>query len=141
ALSLEPMEAVSAGDLPEGPGWHFEPKWDGFRCLVFKDGVALRMQSRNRRPLERYFPELVAAFLRWRAPRFVLDGELVVPGHPYDAVQMRRHPAQSRIDALSRSHPTAFVAVDCHVDARGRNLRELPFAPRREALSRLIGAK
>lgn len=138
-LSFEPMEAVSATELPQGPGWHFEPKWDGFRCLVFKDGPALRMQSRNQRPLERYFPELVAAFLRWRVPRFVLDGELIVPGRAFDALQMRLHPAQSRIEALSRSHPAAFVAFDCLVDSRGGDLRDLPFARRRKALKRLIG--
>ena len=132
-LSLEPMEAEPVDALPDGPGWQYEPKWDGFRCLVFRDGAAFRLQSRNGKPLARFFPEVEAALLALPAKRFVLDGELVIPDQPFDALQMRLHPAQSRIDKLAREMPASVVAFDLLADGR-RALLSKPLAARRTAL-------
>ena len=102
---LPPMEAKSADALPEGPGWQFEPKWDGFRCLVFRSGNAVELQSKGLKPLGRYFPEIVEPVRAMAADRFILDGELVIPLGgilSYEALQMRLHPAESRIRKLSR---------------------------------------
>ncbi len=74
-----PMEAMPASELPEGPQWHYEPKWDGFRCIAFRDGARVDLESKSEKPLTRYFPELTAALLRLRAKLFVLDGEIVIP--------------------------------------------------------------
>jgi ATP-dependent DNA ligase len=133
-LSLEPMEAVPVDVLPDGPGWQYEPKWDGFRCLVFRDGKAFRLQSRNGKPMARFFPEIETALLALPAKRFVLDGELVIPGQPFDALQMRLHPAASRIEKLSREIPATVVAFDLLADARGRALLARTLAERRAAL-------
>jgi ATP-dependent DNA ligase len=133
-MTLEPMEAEPVDRLPAGPGWQFEPKWDGFRCLAYRDGAAVHIQSRNRKPLARYFPELVDALRGLPVERFVLDGELVVRGHPFDALQMRLHPAASRIEKLARSHPATIVAFDMLADARGRALLDRPLGERRVAL-------
>src|ERR1051325_5362880 len=135
-----PMEALTADALPRGKCWSYEPKWDGFRCIAFKDGREVRLQSRNQRPLERYFPELIAAFADFPVPRFVLDGELVVSGQPFDALQMRLHPAASRVAKLSVEYPARFIAFDCLVDERGRSLMAEPFSVRRGALTRIIAA-
>jgi ATP-dependent DNA ligase len=143
-LSLEPMEAEPVDDLPAGPGWHYEPKWDGFRCLVFRDGKQFHLQSRNGKPLARFFPELEAALLALPAKRFVLDGELVIAGQPFDALQMRLHPAASRIEKLSREMPASVIAFDLLVDAKGRALLARPLAERRAKLEdffRAIGPR
>src|SRR5687768_1839836 len=97
---LAPMEAKLVDSLPEGDGWQFEPKWDGFRCLVFRDGDAVELQSKAERPLGRYFPEVVARIAALREDCFVIDGELVIESEgalSFDALQMRLHPAETRI--------------------------------------------
>src|SRR2546425_10986854 len=93
---LAPMEAQSVAEIPAGPEWQYEPKWDGFRCLVFRDGRNVELQSKSGRPLTRYFPELVAAIVALDAKHFVLDGEIVVPegtALSFDALLQRIHPA------------------------------------------------
>src|SRR4051794_14429079 len=128
---LAPMLARLVRELPRD-GYLYEPKWDGFRCLVFRgDGVDLR--SRNQRPLARYFPEVVEALLALPEARFVLDGELVVTspaGLDFAALRARLHPAASRVERLRRETPAAFIVFD--LLARGdEDLRERPFRERR----------
>lgn len=131
---LPPQLARSRADLPEGDGWAYEPKWDGFRAIAFMDGDELALQSRGGRPLGRYFPELV-----FPAGRYVLDGEIVIDGadgqQDFDALSNRIHPAASRIELLSRETPARFVAFDL-LATEDRSLLELPFAERRAALER-----
>ena len=138
-LTLKPMEAEAVADLPSGPGLLYEPKYDGFRCLAFRDGGAVRLQSRKQRPLARYFPEL-ACGLEAVAQRFVIDGEIVLLGQSFEALQLRLHPARSRIEKLSAAHPATLIAFDLLVDAAGRDLTAEPFEQRREALEALIAA-
>jgi ATP-dependent DNA ligase len=138
SLSLEPMEAQPVNELPRGPGWLLEQKYDGFRGILFRDGAAVNLQSRRQRPLGRYFPEIIRAALEWPVTRFVLDGELVIPGRPFDLLQLRLHPAPSRVAKLSRDHPARFVAFDLLADAEGRSLLERPFGERRAKLERLF---
>src|SRR5215213_5654004 len=107
-----PMEARVVDEVPVGPQWQYEPKWDGFRCLAFRDGESVEMQSKSGQPLARYFPELVASLRALRPSRFVLDGEIVVPaegGLSFDALLQRVHPAQSRIEKLSRETPAVLI--------------------------------
>lgn len=127
--------AVSARELPEGEGWSFEPKWDGFRAIAFVDGDDVFLQSRNGRPLGRYFPEL-----RFPAGRYVLDGELVIRsegGEDFGALQERIHPAASRVAMLAERTPATYVAFDLLAED-DRSLLELPFADRRAALEAMI---
>jgi ATP-dependent DNA ligase len=134
-----PMEARTAEEVPAGPGWRFEPKWDGFRCLVFRDGDEVYLQSKAGKPLGRYFPDVVEAMGRLGARRFVLDGELVIPVDgelSFDELQLRLHPAASRVAKLAAAHPAGFVAFDLLVDERGRSLVGDPLAERREELER-----
>lgn len=96
---------MAAPELPKGDGWWFEPKWDGFRCVVFKDGDEVRLQAKSGKPLTRYFRDIVDAVRQWEPTGFVLDGELLVGARgafSFEALQMRLHPAQSRIDRLAR---------------------------------------
>jgi ATP-dependent DNA ligase len=112
---VAPMLAKATDAVPEGDGWQFEPKWDGFRCIVFRDGPEMELGSRNERPLTRYFPELAAALLRELPPRCVIDGEIVVAtaeGLDFDALQQRIHPAESRVNKLAFETPASFVAFD-----------------------------
>jgi ATP-dependent DNA ligase len=135
-----PMEAKSVDALPDEPGWRFEPKWDGFRCLVFRDGSDVELQSKSGKPLGRYFPEMVAAVQGMKAERFVLDGELIIPIGgvlSFDALQMRLHPAESRIRKLARETPAQLMLFDCLAAADGKSLVERPLAERREALEQL----
>lgn len=130
------MLAKRVEALPEGEGWIFEPKWDGFRVLVFRDGDELLLQSRDEKPLERYFPELRAALLAALPGRCVLDGELVIAQNgtlDFDALQLRLHPAASRIEKLSHELPASIVLWDilCLGDD---DLRERPFTERRARL-------
>lgn len=137
APGLAPMEARLADALPDGEGWQFEPKWDGFRCLVFRSGEAVTLQSKAGRPLERYFPEVVEAVRALRTPALVLDGELVIPlggTLSFDALQMRLHPAESRVRRLARETPAQLMLFDCLLDAKGRNLIDRPLSERRAAL-------
>jgi ATP-dependent DNA ligase len=141
---LPPMEAKLVDALPDGPGWRFEPKWDGFRCLVFRDGDAVELQSKSGKPLARYFPEVVAAVQALRQTRFVLDGELIIPvGEVLDfaALQMRLHPAESRIRKLARETPAQLMLFDCLASRDGENLLDEPLTRRREALERFHAAE
>jgi ATP-dependent DNA ligase len=105
---FEPMEARQVDALPEGPGWQFEPKWDGFRCLAFREGAAVELRAKSGKPLGRYFPEVVERLATLRPDRFILDGELVIPQNgalSFDALQNRLHPAESRIRKLAGETP------------------------------------
>lgn len=131
------MEAQPAQDLPKGPHWRYEPKWDGFRCLAFRDGERIDLESKSGKPLTRYFPELVRALAALRAKQFVLDGEIVIPvdgNLSFDALLMRIHPAASRVEKLSKETPCIFIAFDLLVDASGGRLDHLPLGERRQAL-------
>ncbi len=124
-------------ELPRGSEWQYEPKWDGFRCLAFKDGADTDLRSKSGQPFNRYFPEVVAAVHSLGARRCVLDGELVIPDGDvlsFDELLQRIHPAKSRVDKLSREHPALFVVFDLLVDAKGRSLVERPLSERRQAL-------
>jgi ATP-dependent DNA ligase len=134
-LTLEPMEAQPVDELPAGPSWHYEPKWDGYRCLAFRDGSKVRLTSRKGKDLGRYFPELIAALAALNVPRFVIDGEIVIRKESFETLQLRLHPAKSRIDELARTTPATIVAFDLLADDRGRSLLEQPFADRRRALT------
>ncbi|HSB88003.1 MAG TPA: ATP-dependent DNA ligase [Ilumatobacteraceae bacterium] len=114
---LSPMLAKAATEIPGGEGWQYEPKWDGFRCIVFRDGDAIELTSRNERPFTRYFPELLQPLLASLPDRCVVDGEIVVPatdnrGLDFDALLQRIHPAESRVRRLSVETPASFVAFD-----------------------------
>ena len=132
-----PMEADPASELPSGPNWHYEPKWDGFRCIAFRDGHRVDLESKSGKPLTRYFPELVAALRAVRAERFVLDGEIVIPVDgdlSFDSLLQRIHPAASRVEKLSKETPSVFIVFDLLVDAAGEKLVQLPLTKRRIAL-------
>ena len=132
-----PMEAKSVEEVPAGPEWQYEPKWDGFRCLAFRDGDEVWLQSKAGEPLARYFPEMVDAVRRVKAKRFVLDGELVVPkgkSLSFDDLLLRIHPAESRVKKLAAETPSLFVVFDLLVDERGRSLVSLPLEERRKRL-------
>ena len=137
---VPPMLAKRVDALPDGAGWIFEPKWDGFRTLVFRDGDEILLQSRDEKPLARYFPELLPTLAAQLPARAVLDGEIVIArGNELDfeALQMRLHPAASRVQLLAREIPAGIVFFDllCEGD---RDLRAAPFAERRAALERLL---
>jgi ATP-dependent DNA ligase len=129
-----PMEAESAEALPDGSDWLYEPKWDGFRCLAFRDGASVRIQSKAGKPLERYFPDVVEALLQVGARRFVLDGEIVIPVDgrlSFDELLLRVHPAESRVRTLVEAHPARLLVFDLLADERGQSLVDLPLAERR----------
>ena len=126
--------------MPRAGCYLFEPKWDGFRAIVFRSGDDVFIQSRDQRPFDRYFPELRAAFLRLLPRNCVIDGEIVIAtskGLDFDALQLRLHPASSRVEKLSRAMPASFVAFDLLYSKR-RNLMPLPQTERREALEELL---
>jgi ATP-dependent DNA ligase len=132
-----PMEALPAAELPAGRQWHYEPKWDGFRCLAFRDARRIELQSKSQKPLTRYFPELVAGLAALKAEKFVLDGEIVIPidGHlSFDDLLMRIHPAATRIRKLSESTPSVFIVFDLLVDESGKSLVVLSLRERRRKL-------
>jgi ATP-dependent DNA ligase len=134
---LEPMEARLVGALPREVGWQYEPKWDGFRCLVFRDGSEVELKAKSGKPLNRFFPDAVRTIAALPMKRLVLDGELLIAvdgEFSFDALQMRLHPAASRVAKLSAEQPATFVAFDCLLDARGKSLLAAPFEQRREAL-------
>ncbi|MCA2979498.1 MAG: ATP-dependent DNA ligase [Myxococcaceae bacterium] len=142
APPFEPMLAQARDDLPVGPGWRYEPKWDGFRALVFRDGEALELSSRESRPLARYFPELVEALKQALPSRCVVDGEIILPGPKgldFEALQSRLHPAASRVKRLSAERPTCFVAFDL-LALGDDDWRERQYAARREGLEREVRA-
>src|SRR4051812_27870181 len=132
-----PMEAQSVEAIPEGGGWQYEPKWDGFRCVAFRDGEKVELQSKAGQPLARYFPEVVEAVKALKPGKFVLDGEIVVPIEgelDFDELLQRIHPAASRIKKLSTEHPALYIVFDLLVDDRGAALIEHPLRERREKL-------
>jgi ATP-dependent DNA ligase len=138
---LKPMLAKPAKAIPDSGGLLFEPKWDGFRCIVFKDGDELYLQSRAEKPLNRYFPEAVTRLLETLPPRVVLDGELVVARGgrlDFDALTERIHPAESRITLLAAEQPAEFVAFDL-LALDDESLLEQPTSARRERLVELAG--
>jgi len=139
APPVSPMLAKLQEEIPRGEGWLYEPKWDGFRAIVFRDGDAVRIDSRNGQTLDRYFPEVVQELKRALPERAVIDGEIVIAGErglDFDALQQRIHPAASRIARLSVETPARFIAFDM-LAAGDEDLRGLPTAERR---ARLIAA-
>jgi len=134
--SIAPMEARLVESLPAGPDWAYEPKWDGFRCLAYRDGDEVALVSKSGKPLGRYFPEVVAMLRSLDEERFVLDGELTIATDDslsFAALQMRLHPAESRIRKLAAATPAQLILFDC-LALDGRDLAVLPFAERRRAL-------
>src|SRR4051794_26898638 len=134
-----PMEAKSVKEIPKDAGWLYEPKWDGFRCLVFRKGEQVLLQSKAGQPLGRYFPEMVEAFRNVPVKEFVLDGEIIVEvgGHlSFDALLQRIHPAESRIKRLASETPSSFLAFDLLMDEKGKLLAKDPLRSRRESLER-----
>src|SRR5687768_7826283 len=137
---IEPMLAKLATELPHGDGFLYEPKWDGFRAIVFRGGGEVYIQSRDLRPLDRYFPELSAALLAALPDGCVLDGEIVIAtprGLDFDALQLRLHPAASRVAKLAQETPSSFVAFDA-IAIDSKDLRDTPQGERRAALERLL---
>jgi ATP-dependent DNA ligase len=133
------MEAKMFETIPIGEGWQYEPKWDGFRCLAFRDGEQVVLQSKAGQPLTRYFPELVTALLQLKPERFVLDGEIVIVRDgrlSFDDLLMRIHPAKSRIDKLSKQTPCTLMVFDLLVDSDETLLVERPLRDRRDRLEK-----
>jgi ATP-dependent DNA ligase len=138
-----PAEAKAAKELPRGPGWLYEPKWDGFRCLAFRRGDEIVLQSKAGQPLTRYFPEIAAALRALPTLEFSLDGEIVIrsgAGLDFDALLQRIHPAASRIQRLSQETPATYMVFDLLVDARGKSLVASPLSARRMALQEFASA-
>ncbi len=135
------MEAKSAASLPEDEGWEFEPKWDGFRCLAFKSNKDVELFGKSGKPLGRYFPEIVQGLRALKIPKFVVDGELVieVDGElSFEALQMRLHPAASRIAKLSAATPARLALFDMLMDIKGRPLLDQPLKERRKQLADFV---
>jgi ATP-dependent DNA ligase len=135
--SYKPMEARLVDELPTGKMWQYEPKWDGFRCLAFRDGDKVDLMSKAGKPLARYFPDVVAMLKTLKPKRFVLDGEIVVTvdgAIDFDQLLQRIHPAKSRVEMLSSTYPATFVAFDLLVDGRGKPLAGDTLGDRRGAL-------
>ncbi|NUR20935.1 MAG: ATP-dependent DNA ligase [Gemmatimonadaceae bacterium] len=138
-----PMEAKLVDELPTGDEWQYEPKWDGFRCLAFRDGDRVELMSKAGKPLGRYFPDVVEMLGALKASRFVLDGEIVVVADgaiSFDDLLLRIHPAASRVALLAKESPASFIAFDLLVDARGRSLVALPLEERRVALEKFVAS-
>ena len=131
-----PMEALLAAELPDGTGWQFEPKWDGFRCLARRDGAEVTLTSKSGKPLARYFPEVVAMLASLKTRQFLIDGELIIPvgdALSFDALQLRLHPAESRVRKLAAETPAELMAFDL-LELDGRSLATSPLSKRREKL-------
>src|SRR5512140_205323 len=136
------MLAKASPELPRGGGWLYEPKWDGFRALVFRDGPELYLQSRELKPLDRYFPELAAPLLAQLPARCVVDGEIVIAGPrglDFEALLLRIHPAASRVKLLAAEQPASLVVFDL-LALGDRDLRAAPFSERRALLEASLGA-
>lgn len=134
---LPPMEARSVDEIPVGDEWQYEPKWDGFRCIAFRKGEEVYLQSKAGQPLARYFPDVVAALAQLPAKRFVIDGELVIPvagALSFDELQLRLHPAASRVNKLASAHPAMFVVFDLLGEEAGTSLIVSPLRERRTKL-------
>ena len=137
-----PMEALLVDEIPSGDEWQYEPKWDGFRCLAFRDGDSVELQSKSGQPLARYFPEVVAHVRALPPKQFVLDGEIVIPvGQQlsFDDLLQRIHPAESRVRKLAGESPALLVVFDLLVDEKGRSLVSEPLSARRERLEAFAG--
>jgi ATP-dependent DNA ligase len=135
-----PMEALLAAELPDGTGWQFEPKWDGFRCLARRDGEEVTLTSKSGKPLARYFPEVVEMLRGLAAQQFLLDGELIIPvgdALSFDALQLRLHPAESRVRKLAAQTPAELMAFDL-LELDGKSLVDLPLSERREKLEQFF---
>ncbi len=133
------MEARSVDEIPVGDEWQYEPKWDGFRCIAFRDGDEIYLQSKAGQPLARYFPDVVESLAALSAHRFVIDGELVIPidgALSFDELQLRLHPAASRVKKLAAAHPAMLVVFDFLGDESGKSLVSLPLRDRRELLEK-----
>jgi ATP-dependent DNA ligase len=138
-----PAEAKAVKEIPQGSSWLYEPKWDGFRCLAFRSGDEIILQSKAGQPLARYFPEVVRNLQNLPARKFVLDGELVIRGHAgldFDALLQRIHPAESRIKKLSQQTPATYLIFDLLVDAHGKRLTPEPLSARRMELQEFAAA-
>jgi len=134
------MEALLAAELPEGKGWQFEPKWDGFRCLARRDGDEVTLTSKSGKPLARYFPEVADMLRGLKTKQFLLDGELIIPvgdALSFEALQLRLHPAESRVRKLAKETPAELMAFDL-LELDGRSLTELPLSKRREKLEQFF---
>src|SRR5438045_2188969 len=129
-----PMLAKRVGELPPGDSWIFEPKWDGFRAIIFRDGADVFIQSRDEKPLNRYFPELIAPLQSALPNKAVIDGEIVIHKDgclEFELLQSRLHPAESRVKKLAAEIPASVVAFDLLAEGK-KDLRGVPFAKRRE---------
>jgi ATP-dependent DNA ligase len=134
---LPPMEARSVDEIPIGDDWQYEPKWDGFRCIAFRDGDKVFLQSKAGQPLARYFPDVVEQLQRIVAKRFVVDGELAIPvggALSFDELQLRLHPAASRVQKLAAAHPALLIVFDLLADTDGKSLLGSPLRERRKQL-------
>ncbi len=134
-----PMEALLAAALPEGGGWQYEPKWDGFRCLARRDGEAVELISKSGKPLGRYFPEVLECLAGLDADRFLIDSELIISVDDvlaFDALQLRLHPAESRVRKLAGETPAELMLFDL-LSLDGEDLTERPLSERRAALEEL----
>jgi len=135
---IPPMEARSVEEIPTGKEWQYEPKWDGFRCLTFRDGDKIFLQSKNGQPLARYFPDVVSNVAKLPQQQFVLDGELVIPlgdALSFDELQLRLHPAASRVQKLAVAHPALYVVFDALAQG-GKSYLKLPLRERRQLLEK-----
>ncbi|HEY9504198.1 MAG TPA: hypothetical protein VIR01_21340, partial [Pyrinomonadaceae bacterium] len=135
---LPPMEARSVDEIPAGHDWQYEPKWDGFRCLAFRDGDKIFLQSKNGQPLARYFPDVAANIAKLPRQQFVLDGELVIPvggALSFDELQLRLHPAASRVQKLAAAHPAVYIVFDLLAE-NGKSYLKLNLHDRRELLEK-----
>ena len=142
-LTTATMEAKLVNELPDEPGWQFEPKWDGFRCLAFKSGGEVELRSKSGKPLARYFPDIVAQVAAMRADNFVVDGEIIIVDSgklSFEALQLRLHPAASRVTKLAKAQPAQLILFDC-LARKGASLLEQPLGARRKALEQLVGKR
>ena len=140
-LDTPPMEARLVDALPDGEGWQFEPKWDGFRCLAFRDGETIELRAKSGKTLTRYFPDMAAALGETPLQRFVLDGELAIPigdSLSFDALQLRLHPAESRVRKLAAETPAIFILFDILLYPDNKSLIPAPLRERRAVLDALF---
>src|SRR5258707_13279086 len=136
---LPPMEAKSVEEIPTAEGWQYEPKWHGFRCLAFRRGKEIYLQSKSGQPLARYFPDVVVALSHLPAKKFVLDGELVIDvggRFSFDELQLRLHPAASRVQKSAAAHPATFIVFDLLESDTGKSLFKDPLRESRNALEK-----
>lgn len=141
-LDLAAMEAKLVDEIPRDAGWRFEPKWDGFRCLAYRAGGEVELKAKSGKSLTRYFPDMVEALQALPVDKFVVDGELTIAVDgvlSFDALQLRLHPAESRVRKLAAETPASLVLFDCLLDSRGRSLLAAPFTRRRAELEALHG--